>query len=413
MMKKLLSNSRGFSLLETVVVLGIMGASATYFMSMQNNIIKSQKRFEVQNDVNIMINDVNLVLISKEACRDSVATSDTNGQVQDNAILSQIVSSAASGSRPIISVGQRRPINTGPIGIVDIKIIEASTPVDDGLGQGTGDMNFKLEIAYNKLSTILEDLVPANQPDPEFTTFGRYRVYKTQTRTINAKVQMANNAIVECSTSEAIPGMENMFEEIRKIICVEDHGGEIDAVNGKCIIPEKTLELSEETNFEAGSKGSTVLGSTDEYDMCYVTGFRLETMKKGSNPDFGCEVYKSGGNWILNVPSSFRTRSESHCRAQCVKSCSKPIDGRWQATSQTECQKNNQDKKWYSYVQYTEIPAKCGGKPTPKPPSMVECVGYQECKLPKVKCQAAGNQCLTVQQCQQAGGTPNGGFNQK
>lgn len=374
-MKKILKNSNGFSLLEMVIVLGIMAASATYFMSMQQNIIKAQKSFEVKNDLELMINSMKLNLANEESCINTMDTAASVGKIETGNSIDKIISSTKSGARELFVKGEEY-YNT--IEIEDIKLAEVQINVSGSEKVG----QFEFEIHYTKTSPLLNDST----------------VYIKKIGPFDVQTQM-DDTVTKCSGSGALAAYEGIKDEIKEEMCQED-GGTWDLVAKTCDKPEGGLELSQEVSLNADKKGTSVLGSTEEYELCFVTGFRLETLKKGSNPDFGCQVYKSGGNWVLEVPASFRTRGESQCKAQCMNICNGPRDGYFKVARYGPCEQDKNDKQYYQAVYYNEVKPKCGStKYKGSGPPKVSCT---PCLSPNLYCPAMGNQCVRPDQCKKA-----------
>src|SRR5690606_39224602 len=142
----------GFTLVEVMVAMGLLGASALTFMQIQNNNISANKKTETRYDVNKLAQSINTILIDEEACRNTFTGRSFSAPPGTSASFTAIRDGSAGGGQVVYGTG---PVINNIVNVERYQYTIGTTPVPGPGGQSVG--NFRISFFYREASAVLRN----------------------------------------------------------------------------------------------------------------------------------------------------------------------------------------------------------------------------------------------------------------
>lgn len=142
MWKKLkLNNKLGFSLVEVMVAMGVLGAGALTYMQIQKNNVSANKRSEARMDVNNLARDINTALVDAKACQNTFSGINFSGAAGSTGTIADIKDGTTSPGRVIFG--------TGSVIENSINVTRYEYEIKEPLTAGaTGEMNGEFYVSF-------------------------------------------------------------------------------------------------------------------------------------------------------------------------------------------------------------------------------------------------------------------------
>ncbi len=137
-------DSKGFSLVEMVVVLGLMGIASMGVLQITANMTKSTKTSEIGLEINSMVNSITQNLLNSSACTNTFKDA---GVIIDNLEISDIKNRTG---QPLFDKLAKYGNNRLKISGLKVNSVTMKAP-DPGVSKKYGE--FRLQIQMEKLGT--------------------------------------------------------------------------------------------------------------------------------------------------------------------------------------------------------------------------------------------------------------------
>lgn len=203
--KKRWLGDKGFSLIEIMVAVGMVGGLALVVMTLKKDTATSTKRLEIASEIVSLHNMIGQILLDETACTNTLQTIDVT-----NPTAVPDINNAAGGT--MYATGSTYGNGTVEIGTMTAQIISGTKQAiasEPGFSRG----NVRLSITYNRISS----LIPAGGS-------------KQLTREIilSAKVNTTTDVVSTCYSNEG-----DAIQEAVRIAC-ESIEGTYDEAPQKC-----------------------------------------------------------------------------------------------------------------------------------------------------------------------------------
>lgn len=143
---------KGFSLVQVMVAMGLLGAGAVTVMQVQKNNISANKKTETRYDVNSLAQDINTILIDENACRNTFNGRNFLAAAGTSNVFTQVRDGSVGGGQVVYGTG---PVVANTINI-DRYQYNITTPLaPTPSGQLTGA--FRISFFYREASAILQN----------------------------------------------------------------------------------------------------------------------------------------------------------------------------------------------------------------------------------------------------------------
>lgn len=146
------NRNSGFSLVQVLISMGVLGAGALTFMQIQNNNISANKKTETRYDVSSLAQDINSVLIDGNACRNTFSGRNFLAAVGTTTAFNGVRDGSAGGGKIVYGTG---PVIANTVNVDRYQYRIETSPVPSGAGRLLGA--FSVSFFYQEASGVLRN----------------------------------------------------------------------------------------------------------------------------------------------------------------------------------------------------------------------------------------------------------------